>query len=414
MELTVIDKARIITTRQSKIGQVVIGLSFLLLFVSLIFGYQIKFLSYVDEILCLIYGVALVIGVIKKRFSLIKEDKTVVFLLALTIFLGLISNLINALAHSLFWILLDLLGFVKVFVAYLFFKYFFSKSTLLFFINKWSGVAKILISISFICAIISLFYDIGMRGQYRYGLYGFNFVFSYAHEFEVFLICCISVILISNTRNKLLYLFFMVLLLALSLKGPSFVLAVTLPFLFFYFKKFKHIHLIYFVVPLVIILLLSSYQIQTYFLDTDSARSTLIRFGFITGINYFPLGSGFSTYGTYTAFSDYSTLYYQYGFDQLNGLNPYDGSFLNDNYFPMIVAQFGLFGLLNMLFLFFTFFQQSYKNHTSAGKAVLLSILLFALVHSLGSALLTSSAGFLLFSVLGVIDKATIERKNSL
>ena len=60
--------------------------------------------------------------------------------------------------------------------------------------------------------------------------------------------------------------------------------------------------------------------------------------------DYFPLGSGMGTFATNAAWKYYSPLYYQYGLNNVWGLNE-GGGFICDAFYPTL-AQFGVVGVI--------------------------------------------------------------------
>ena len=80
------------------------------------------------------------------------------------------------------------------------------------------------------------------------------------------------------------------------------------------------------------------------------ARMALYYFSTFVIMDYFPFGSGFATYATFTSGKYYSPVYNRYGMDILYGLTEKDPRFIADTYYPAL-AQFGIIGVI----LFFTF-----------------------------------------------------------
>lgn len=80
------------------------------------------------------------------------------------------------------------------------------------------------------------------------------------------------------------------------------------------------------------------------------ARMALYYFSTFVIMDYFPFGSGFATYATFTSGKYYSAVYNRYGMDILYGLTEKDPRFIADTYYPAL-AQFGIIGVI----LFFTF-----------------------------------------------------------
>lgn len=83
-----------------------------------------------------------------------------------------------------------------------------------------------------------------------------------------------------------------------------------------------------------IVLLLGTFQIQTYLMNVNVPRYLFFYYGGKTANTCFLLGSGFATFGSDQAARNYSRLYYQYGFNSLFGMNTKDGSFLSDTFWP--------------------------------------------------------------------------------
>lgn len=93
------------------------------------------------------------------------------------------------------------------------------------------------------------------------------------------------------------------------------------------------------------------------FLDMKGARSILTRTAFRIMKDYFPIGTGFGTYGSHVAGQYYSPVYVKYGFESYYELrNSEIGTFFDDSFWPIIIGQTGLIGtvfyFLLLLFLF--------------------------------------------------------------
>ena len=153
-------------------------------------------------------------------------------------------------------------------------------------------------------------------------------------------------------------------------------------------------------------IIFGQFQIQNYFLNDTAPRLVLLNYGLKTALAYFPLGSGFATYGSPVAASYYSPLYLLYGFNNKYGMSKTDTSFLNDNYWPTIIGQFGFLGLIIALIIFVNFFYFVMKSNLRKElKAVTISCLLFIAIHSLGSSIFTTNATLILFIIMVVIIK---------
>lgn len=189
----------------------------------------------------------------------------------------------------------------------------------------------------------------------------------------------------------------------LTTKGPSFIFSFLIIFLTWYFKKKEKVSLKMLTLVFLVCILLGSFQIENYFLNKNAPRNLFLRYGIITAKEHFPIGTGFGTFGSDMAFKHYSPLYMKYGFNKLYGMNKKDGSFLNDTYWPMIIGQFGIFGLILYLWIYIKFFKEIINIKERRTKAITLSLFIYMMIHSMGSAILTSSEGVMVFMFFSLI-----------
>ncbi len=123
---------------------------------------------------------------------------------------------------------------------------------------------------------------------------------------------------------------------------------------YFYFVKGKRIKikLRYIILFFAIALYIALPKINHYYVEnTRTARYVLVEYGIVTAKEYFPIGAGYGTYGTFAAKEYYSQLYYKYYFNQYHGLSKNYGAFLTDDYWPAILGEFGFTGFILMMIL---------------------------------------------------------------
>ncbi len=380
-----------------------IGLLLIIIFLlgSIIFENKISIVKYFDEVLVLVFLLFTIFNLLLKRIKLSLRDTFLIFTWIGLIFIGIISNVFIKIDRKIFEICLDIVSFSKLFIFIICTKYLFSYKTVDSFFDSLVKISKCLVILLFVLSIGSVFFDFGMRGQKRFGIYGFNFIFEYAHEFSVFVLCLYTVLYLKlkKRRDRILYSFLIFFVLILTLKGPS----MLIPFIFLGFSsiyKYKNKLNVLIILSflMVICIWISKFQIINYLTNENAPRYLLFKYGFITARNYFPFGSGFGTYGSSIAASAYSPLYEAYGFSSLYGMSPEDYQFLNDTYYPMIIGQFGILGALIMSFVFYSFFKTCFQCYNRKNKIISSILLCYFIIHSVGSAILTSSAG-----VLGLI-----------
>lgn len=134
------------------------------------------------------------------------------------------------------------------------------------------------------------------------------------------------------------------------------------------------------------------------------ARAALYYFSVDVFRDYFPFGSGFATYATYTSGEYYSHIYNDLGMDILFGLTKKNPSFISDTYYPAL-AQFGVVGVI----LFFTFWivitlkavkrfvKGDVKNFT-----ITILIVLFFLIECTTDATITHNRGLFMMMLMAL------------
>ena len=171
--------------------------------------------------------------------------------------------------------------------------------------------------------------------------------------------------------------------LILATKSSPLLFSVMFIFLLIYFQKRAQLKTRTVVFMAVIVLLLGTFQIQTYLMNVNAPRYLFFYYGGKTANTYFPLGSGFATFGSDQAARNYSRLYYQYGFNSLFGMNTEDGSFLSDTFWPMAIGQFGWIGsILYILIYVRIFFSFKWMNLNSEQKALLYAGYMQYIIHA--------------------------------
>ena len=143
------------------------------------------------------------------------------------------------------------------------------------------------------------------------------------------------------------------ILMVSTLRSKAFaaVLAFGLIYYFTYIRQKKiTVKTLILFVPLAVFMVQD--QIEYYFfsdIQFDSARYQLL----ITSIkimkDYFPIGTGFGTFGSYMSAKSYSPLYQMYGISNVNGLVKDAAYFVSDSFWPMIAGETGIIGLIAII-----------------------------------------------------------------
>lgn len=367
--------------------------------------------SYFDEILSIVAIVYLLYLALKDELS--RFDSVSIFMLMVVIFFGLCSNVMSGISRSPLSVIVDVIAETKILWVYFAAKYYFRGKTAKNFSVSLISISKIYIVIGFICSAISQFVNIGMTESERYGIQGFSFIFPFSFQFLAVTLLALSTLLVSEANNRQRYYFLGSISLMLATKSAPLLFGMMFLVLLVYFYRYKKLNP--FVVALLFfgVIAVGSYQIQTYLMNANAPRYLFFLHGAELANDYFPFGTGFATFGSDQAARSYSPLYYQFGFSHLFGLNPEDGSFLSDTFWPMALGQFGWFGFALFIGLFIRIFISFTRSRgiPAESKAFLYSAFLSYIIHAVGSAILSSSAGMIGFIALALVNSPLEESR---
>ena len=364
-------------------------------------------ISYVDEVLCIVCTIYIVYFSLKKGIK--GNDLLLLVLLIILSLYTLIGNAVSKVTTEFMPIAVDLVCLAKIFTPFIVYKHvaMYDKKHKL--MDYLVPSAKLLIIAESICGIISMFVNIGMTGDRRYGIPSYAFLFANEARNGYITACALLILMVANVpkKNLRIYEIMTVFILIITTKGVVYIMLICyliLKIMWLNNKKLKFT--VKNIITIVIgVIAISGYQIDTYLRDDTSPRSLFIRYGFRTANTYFPFGSGFATYGSDMAGRYYSSLYIQYGFNNIYGMSEDMGMFLNDCYLGMVLGQFGYIGtIIFVAMLVIIFISLNRINNLGRDtKALILAIFIGIVVSSLGTAIIKSSIGVFIFAILGTI-----------
>ena len=308
----------------------------------ILFGNEVGFF---DEVLA-------ICGIIFILYGAIKKDFTSIWALIFFFLIGILGLIPQVYMHYERGLVLQILDFFLTFKFafwffgfYVFFKMFRHKIQFVKITNLHNKVAVILLTLLTIFISYSRFVDGVSRVSLLTGFNGtlanfilvlqlFNLIYTlfinknYLGKSIILNLLCVYSILLTDSSS-------VIIISVISL----------ILFLFLYFK----IKLRYSIIPILITFIVFIYlfvdKIQLYFLSNDTARSALYFNSIKLAILYFPFGVGLSLYGTAVAGNYYSPLYIDLNFTNIYGLG-INENFLNDSFYPGILAEFGVIGAL--------------------------------------------------------------------
>lgn len=360
---------------------------------------SVSLLRYWDEILAVIFFVYLIINIGSNR----KQDRYFGFIIISLLVLGIFGNVFYGYQHNKIAILMDIVANFKLPICCYGFYKMVSKMKTDIILWKLKPFAIVFIVAGFICCIVSMFVDIGMRGQQRYGIWGFNFICEYAHVFSMFVLTALTVVYytVKKKSQRLMLLFCGFFQLVLTLKGISIGAVGAFVIIYYVLAHRNKIKIWNIIVIAVVGLVLGAYQINEYFFENAYApRAMLLSYGLKTMINCFPIGSGFATFASDMANKYYSDLYRAYGF-HLNWGTREGSQFLNDSWWPIVMAQFGIVGMVIVMNLFYKLFRSIQSIRVTGNKKIMLMTSFFyLLIASLGTSVFTTSVTIILIFIM--------------
>lgn len=350
---------------------------------------DVPVVSSMDEILAFILLPLLVL-----KLKVNRENRIFIYSILIFLLVGLVSSILSDVTQPMLAKILDFISFIKLPIVFLYFRYIFSDSYARKFISSLLSLSKLLVSISFVFAIANLFIDFGMSYDFRYGLRSFEFFYHNPGTFVALMTVCFAIINLESRKN-FVYKLLIIINLLLTLRTVAFGIVVLILFLPYLLMNQLKIRSILLILPMIVI---AGYgAIENYFIGQVTPRSLLLKNSLIVAQRYFPMGAGFGTYGSNAAKVYYSPLYYEFNFNYVWGLSPQFGHILNDNFWPMIVAQFGVIGLtFYMVFLGAMtkdlFSRNMNKDWVISGT----TLISFLLLSSMGANVITGVLGVLI------------------
>lgn len=392
------------------INSLKIALIALLMYFQMYGQHYIHILKYLDEsVAVVLFGYFLLK---KLNTKLEKNDLSMLILMVIVVLCGLASNMILDYQKQLVPIITDLGSCFKVFMAYLGSKALFedvSERTKKNVVELLTFVFRVYVSVVFVFAILNFVFNLGMNGETRYGIRSFRFIHSGAALFSLMFYLIMYVFTLNyqyctqkNRRIQNFYVGIALFTWATTLRSLAFIFIIIYVYLLWILciqkQKFKKNSIIGIVIA-VLVLIIGISQTLYYFADDETARAQLLRYGIKTAQRFFPLGSGFATYGTDAAYSYYSKLYIEYGFNYVWGLSMKYGSFASDSYWPAVIGQFGFIGVICMAGVIYCMLREVIKKARGNEYRFLAALYICIIL------VFTSGAGatFFHYSTVGIV-----------
>lgn len=387
----------------------------------LVFFYDVlsEFLGFFDEFVALIFLIfSLKIVLFTKQITLYKNEKYIFVLLVVLGVLGLLSNWVSYLhgyKTDINAIIGDFINVYKAFIVYFGIRLLsseFKASKIIAHIAKYSKWL-------FVLVVLILFLDIALHifpTNSRYGLRTRELFFHHPSRYS-FAFAFTFLILYYQYIKTAKWVLLVILLIGLtSLRVKYFGFVFIAYFLLYHRDLLYKISLkLVFVligVAFLIMSVLFKDQLSLYFslsqIRTGWSRGIILITSFDIGNDFFPLGTGFGTYSSYFSGKYYSWVYDKYHISNVWGISRSFWSFIADQFWPMVLGQFGYFGLLayfaivyQYIVLFLKLLKNKAKKNSIFMFVALLGMLLL-LIDSSSDAIFTQNRAVVLFMLFAL------------
>ena len=370
---------------------------YILIFQSIIQKY-IRVFQYFDEILALLFFPVVIYKIIKNRGKIIISRQNIIMwsCLCLIIFIGLFSNFKYG-YQTTKYVLSDLLVFIKFFLVYFLFEMLKIKD-IWNYKNVFIRNIEFITIIFFVLTIVNYKFEIFPTVGYSYGLRANQLFFDHPSNLAAVCVALMASYIVLKRINKVSYVFLtligFVMLSTLRMKAIVFVIVTFIIIL--YIQKFnKKLNTKVLLIIGVLCCIVGYNKFYEVFIENDSfARSALMTTSFKIANDYFPIGTGFGTYGSYFSGENYSPVYRMYGIDKVWGLSEEGTFFISDSFWPMILGQFGYLGLILYLICIILIYSKIQKNYTKVRSYIYIAKII-SLIYLLISS--TSESAFVNF-----------------
>lgn len=369
---------------------------------------NIPFFSYMDEGLAVIttlYASILIISK-NKEIKITGYELTALIFFILYLCIGLISNAsdnIIGFEFGLVSMLMTVKGYVLYFTCRVIFQYYNINVSIL---KNVSKVLKLGIYTLALVGLINIPLNFLEEQGMRFGLQTVSIGFSHPTELAFFAIISTTIILlyynhINKTKGELPVIMASSILVILTGRSKAIAFIFVYIILFYFMKVIKKFKIKYFIplIPIMIYIALPRIISELF----NGARGYLYLTGYKIAKDYFPLGSGFGTFGSFISRRFYSPLYYEYGISSIWGLSPSMPSYIADTYWAMIMGETGFIGVLFLVLVLYCIFAQFKKGYTDyKSQIIVFGLICYTLVTSIAEPIYSSNKCAALFITLAL------------
>lgn len=272
------------------------------------------------------------------------------------------------------------------------------------------AIAKALTLIIFFLIICNFLFDIFPSQEYRFGIQVSKLFFSHSEHLAGLQVVLMALIIgnaPSEDKVSTVCVALSIFNIAFTLRYKALIAALfAIVLLYIVMIKKQRFLKRYLVLFALMALVIAWEQVNVYFGDNVTARSALSATSISIAMDHFPIGVGFSAFGSYMSRVYYSPIYSDYLIDNVYGLMNTEGGnlFISDTFWPMILGQGGFLGLFFFvwgLFAVYKKIEMKYETDVLA-YATALYLLVYMLIQSTSSAAFVSPIAVPVGIVIGI------------
>lgn len=386
--------------------------AFTILYLVFFYDLFVDFFGFFDETVALFFTFVILFS---KKIKFLKKEIIILFLLFLIAFIGLLSNYLTTLEGDktdVIAITGDFITFFKAYIVYFGIRILAPKFNSKVVLKNIASFSELYFYFLLLLIIIDTIFNVFPKSS-RYGIHSYELFFGHASRFS-FAFSFIFLILLSKYQySKKHYLLFILLigLTSLRVKYFGFVLIAVM---LMYYKNFifrlpkKAIFTVLGIFFIALFFVFKD-QVMMYFSTSNGwSRGVILNTSFLIGNDYFPFGTGFGTYSCFFSGNYYSWVYGKYGIDQVWGISQFFWGFVSDQFWPMVLGQFGYIGLFAygiIIYQFITLFLQLLKKTKTQKYNMLVALLgiLLLLIDSSSDAIFTQNRAVVIFMLIALL-----------
>lgn len=382
----------------------------------------IPLFTFSDEILALflpVLGLVKILNVKKREKVFTKLEVLVFILISIVSFAGVLSTIFSNIDTTFTLQIYTLFADIKYILIYygarILLKYYVTNDNELYnFVMKLSYLFSL---ISLGVFVLDLIFNFMQGYSNRFGLKNVAYGFGHPAEFSLCIILLTALNLYFNLRvkNKINYMYIILNLILLFSAGRVTAIAfyITLILLILCFRYFRRYVFMGAVVSFTSAIIFTFNKFNETFINVQEPRGLLMVTGLDIAKRFFPFGSGLGTFGSNASRTNYSELYYQYGFDKIWGLAPWHDVFLTDSYWAMMIGEYGLIAsFINLIALLLLLVNSYYISKGILGIVVFSPILYIVINTPVDTTIVANSSLPLMFIAALLISLRLTEFKN--